>query len=68
MNTRRTTIRKRYNSLEEVKKVIKSLKNNQSSRPGGIPQKLVKHGTKKLLRMINQMFQKVTKGKDLPKK
>lgn len=52
--------------LEEVRKAAKSMKNNKSAGPGGIAPEFIKYGTEMLYRMLQQMFEKVLNGNDVP--
>lgn len=52
-------------TLQEIKYIVKKLKNARSYGPGGITQKLIKYGSEKLLRMIQQMFEIVINGDKL---
>ncbi|XP_047107262.1 uncharacterized protein LOC124776352 [Schistocerca piceifrons] len=52
--------------IETVKTAIKSLKNGRATGIGGIPVELLKLGTKKLMELLRNLFERCLNGEDVP--
>ncbi|XP_049809026.1 uncharacterized protein LOC126252198 [Schistocerca nitens] len=52
--------------IETVKTAIKSLKNGRATGIGGIPAELLKLGTKKLMELLRNLFERCLNGEDVP--